>query len=784
MRAMRRPNPRRLTVAFCLATLGMWMSHPNTAMTQDDGGGLSPVAVERSIRRGIDYLKGLQNDRGGWDEFPGYVGGTSALCTLALVNAGEPIDGPAVQKALRHLRGITPDDVYVVALQTLVFCDVGAASDLAAIRRNVRWLVDLQTSDGLWPYGPGQGGGDESNAQFAILALGAAEDRGIEVPERTFRRAAEYWRSNQQPGGGWSYRRRSRASGSMTCAGVASMIITASHIDGGAASIAGDDVRCCGTADDDEVVRRGLEWLGQRFTTANNPGGDIRSQFYYLYALERVGRLSGQRFIGGHDWYRAGADRLITLQDDFSGFWDGSNSFEPKLVATSFALLFLAKGKRRVAAGQLKYPGSWQRHRGNLRSLVRHVENHWEQKLTWQIIDGQRASLADLLQSPVIIISGRETPSLDDRVVETLGEYINQGGTVMFDADGGPGCGGSNAFDTAVAEYCRRWFDGKVPQRLPTSHPVWTAGRKIDPAGLPEGQWIYGVDACCRTSVFYVPQSLSCRWSLGDVLFRRPDGISESAVAEIQTAIDIGSNVLSYATGRRLQDKLNDRLVLDDTPPPTIDRGAVRIATLSIDAGGDGVGGAVANAVRMIDASLGLPVATPLEPSGNPSDVGFDDAALADVTVLWIHGRGEYQFEASERESLRRFIENGGVMIASAICGDAAFAESFRNEFSRIIPGGGLAPISDDHPVLRVPGGYDLSNVAIRRPGDAGEVAEKKGPPVLETYQTETGLTAVIFSPLDISCALESPNSVQCPGYATEDAAKIVANAVLLTLIQ
>ena len=39
----------------------------------------------------------------------------------------------------------------------------------------------------------------------------------------------------------------------------------------------------------------------------------------------------------------------------------------------------------------------------------------------------------------------------------------------------------------------------------------------------------------------------------------------------------------------------------------------------------------------------------------------------------------------------------------------------------------------------------------------------------------------IFFSPLDLSCALESPNSVQCPGYSTEDAAKIVANLLLFS---
>ena len=136
--------------------------------------------------------------------------------------------------------------------------------------------------------------------------------------------------------------------------------------------------------------------------------------YYYLYALERVGRLSGRRFIGQHDWYREGAQRLLDLQDDFAGFWSGNGPMENRDVATSFALLFLSKGKRQVVVGRLKYadpqaPQQWQQHPDSLRQLVRHVERDWGRDLTWQTIDGSNADLKDLLQTPVLVISGRRS---------------------------------------------------------------------------------------------------------------------------------------------------------------------------------------------------------------------------------------------------------------------------------------------------------------------------------------------------------------------------------------
>ena len=42
----------------------------------------------------------------------------------------------------------------------------------------------------------------------------------------------------------------------------------------------------------------------------------------------------------------------------------------------------------------------------------------------------------------------------------------------------------------------------------------------------------------------------------------------------------------------------------------------------------------------------------------------------------------------------------------------------------------------------------------------------------------------VIFSPYDISCALEKHNSLECQGYTPEDAARIALNVLLYSLQQ
>ncbi|QDT07835.1 hypothetical protein K227x_62640 [Rubripirellula lacrimiformis] len=792
LRRWKPAKARRLTLAlvvwvvvtaFCSHTTRCWAAEVDAA------------TVQRAIDRGVAYLRKTQSERGNWDEYSGYSCGQTALCTLALLNCGIPKDDPTVAKAMKYLRSFEPQETYSVSLQTMVYCQLGAAGDLPRIRRNAQWLVDTQFREGAgpsglgaWNYGTQRGGpGDPSNSQFAILALGAAEERGIQVEPVAFELAMRYWTNRQRPGGSWAYNSRD-PSGSMTCAGVASIIISRGRLGGGTSSIVGNQIRCCGGDDEQtDPVEAGLDWLGRNFTTLVNPGGNGMTLYYYIYALERVGRLSGRRFIGGHDWYREGAERLITLQDDFLGYWKGNGALEPEAVATSFALLFLSKGKRQVVVGRLRYPDApnvdstnsvgWKQHPDGMRQLVRQVERDWGRDLTWQTIESESANLADLLQTPVLVISGRQAIRWSDKTSETLRQYTQQGGTILFEADGGDGCGDASGFGRSVMKLCGDWFDGAKLERLPPDHPVWFAEKKVDPTAISKNFWMYGVQACCRTSVFFSPQSLSCRWELGDVLFRRSE-IAPAAKAQITAAVGIGENVIAYATGRELKDKLESRFVINDGSDIDASRGSIHMATLDLDAGGQEARRAVPHAAALVKSRVPLRILAADQP------IGFDAQSLADVQFLWIHGRTDFAFDDAQRQVLADFVRDDGIILGSSVCGGEAFTEAFRREMKKIFPASPLETVPPDHPLWRASGGFDLSSVTIRTPGDGGRgLAKRTGRPLMEMV-TIDDIAGVFFSPLDISCALESPNSVQCPGYSTEDAAKIVANLLLFGLQQ
>ncbi len=754
-------------------------------------GDVDAAAVQRAIDRGVAYLKKSQAASGGWQEYGYQSCGLSSLCVLALLTSGVSGDDPQIVNAMKYLRTFEPDETYSVALQTLVYCQLGSAGDLTRIRRNVQWLVDEQrvsgagTRDGSWSYGGGRGAGDPSNTQFALLALGAAVERGVEVPDKTFEFALNYWQERQRPDGGWSYNNAGGTStGSMTSAGIASLVISRSALGSDDNELAGDSIQCCDNGlNTTDQVANAIHWLAENFTLQTNPGGEHYTLLYYMYALERVGRLTGRRFIGQHDWYREGAEQLLAIQDEFQGFWVGTGPTEDNRdVATSFALLFLSKGKRQVVAGKLDYSSqpaaaNWNSHPDGLTQLVRHIERDWGRDLTWQTVDAAQATVADLLQTPVLVISGREPLAFSQQLSQQLAGYLNQGGCILFDNDG---CSDTASFRASVERLCRDWFPDAPLVPLPPDHPVWFAEHRVDPDSIAESNWIQGVQACCRTPVFYSPRSLSCRWTFGDRLFRRSDE-SPSIRSEIEQSIRLGENIVAYATGRELKDKLQQRSILSGITDEDASRGVLRMASVSLDVGGDQARRALANAAALLRERV------PLRVSATSDSIELSDQSLRDVGLLWIHGRESFNFTNEQRQALRRYIERDGIVLANAICASDAFADSFRQEISQILPEHSLVAMPPEHPAwTKAFGGFDARRVTIRTPDASGQrqaLRKQSSPPRLEAVSLHE-ITSVFFSPLDLSCALESQNSVQCQGYSTEDAVKIVANVLLFALNQ
>lgn len=755
--------------------------------------------ISQAIERAADFLIRQQNPDGTWqaamrtDET---VVGATSLVVLALANAGVPADDPAMRKALDWIRRQEPTDTYSVSLQTQALAMVSPAADLPILERNVRWLEKSQTADGpaagAWSYGANRGGGDNSNSQFAILGLHEAERAGVRVEPLVWKLAERYWNGCQRGDGSWGYTAGGgNGTGSMTCAGIASVWITAEHTERPDARLVEGGVSCCGGGSSPKPLEQGLRWLARNFSVTENPStGSQTWLFYYLYGLERVGRFTARRFIGTHDWYLEGAEMFVKVQDQLSGSFRNRGVEDP-VVATSFALLFLAKGRRPVVIAKSRHGprDDWNQHGHDIPHLVEFFERRWREDypagLSWHVVDTQTADVDDLAQAPVLWIGGQAGLDLGPEPGRKLRQYIDQGGFIFAE----PACANGERFDQQFRQLVTEIFPEPEYQLnlLPPEHPAWHAEQLVAPQYQRP---LLGVDYGCRTCLIYAPPggltaesplspSLSCLWELGGPGSREfPEQIRE----EIDAALAIGANVIAYATNRELKNK--DELFATDAaelqPDDGVERGQLTIGKLKHGGLCDAAPAALANILRAAARELGVRV------DDTPAKLDLIDPQIFRHHMLFMHGRQGFAFDDPQRANLRTFLERGGTLLADSVCAAAGFTEAFRQEIARALPDQPLEPIPVDDPLFSAAdsGGYDLREVTLREPagGDGPLAARKrKVPPKLEGIRLGDRW-AVIFSPYDISCALEKQNSMECTGYDRDDAEKIALNVLLYSL--
>jgi hypothetical protein len=778
------------------------------------GNDLSPEDVRNAIRTGVQYLESTQRN-GKWGEYLQYTGGVTALCTLALLNAGESPEEPHVKLALKYLRDTTFDTTYVVSLQTMVLCRATPVADQEHIAKNVKWLEDHQLQSGPagrkdgWKYDEQTGSGDPSNSQFALLALyeaARAAEAGqgkivLTVNRETWERARNYWIYNQVDNSYWAYNDRRDGTGSMTCAGIAALVITGDMLHEPDAKVSGDQIDSCyralGEDQYQEHIDNGIKWLANHFTVRTNPPvTTIESplwHYYYLYGLERAGRLAARRKFGRYDWYREGAQYLV---QEIGGAvsrssWQGGDTAETDPnIATSMALLFLSKGRWPVLMAKAQYPSptridaAWNRHRNDVNNLSIYVGAKWQRELTWQTIELDKATVDDLLQVPVLFFSGGGSP-LPEReekrreLAVKLRDYLDRGGFIFAD---GEAC--SSDFDRGFRELLDLAFDKKPEygfKPILASHPIWIAEQKIPP---DQARLLLGIDYGCRTSVVYSPShpagdpkpSLATLWELSRGGLR--ESYSPAVKEKIEGGLAIGINVLAYATNRELKDKDPVPPTLGDKGPnDAVQRGKLAIAKLQHPGGCDAAPRALANLMEQAARDMKIRVET------HPKLISMEDPVLFEYAVVFMHGRNAFHLIDGERQALRAFVKRGGLLFADSICGSEAFTESFRREMAVIFPENALVSISPRDPIWTDKyGGFNLPTVMRRdpqpgRPGEPMKSALRPVPPELQGVRIADHY-GVIFSAFDLSCALEKHDSMDCRGYTREDAARIGLNVL------
>jgi hypothetical protein len=617
--------------------------------------------------------------------------------------------------------------------------------------------------------------------------------------------ALEHFIRDQNSDGGWGYVTQSdHSTGSMTCSGIGALVMCQQMLNFYDAQKSDGTPKCCDRkAPSDRTLRRGVNWLSQHFLANHNPGMRDQWLLYYLYGLERAGRLSGQRFFGTHDWYREGVRYLLQAQSRRDGSWIHSSSAEnDKVIASSFALLFLSKGLAPVLINKLNYPSAversksdddtlpnWNQHPNDVRNLTEHISTlpRWPRLLTFQEVEMEKAlaagGLDDLLQAPILYLSGTDDPNFTNAEVQLLRAYINQGGFILAVNN----CNGSG-FDRGIHSLASRMFPlaDAALKRLPPDHAIYRAEYKLDPATTE----LWGAEFGCRTSFVYSPQDHSCLWDKWPVT-----GVASQRSPfwnSLRHSMRVGVNVVAFATGRALYDKLD--VPQQETTNQTeadrdssrkgdkIERGLLQVAKLRHTGDWDAAPRALHNVLVALNQSSGVLAST------RQRNLVPSDGNLPAYPLVYLHGRSAFQFKPQEIDNLRKYLNGGAVLFADACCGSPLFDQSVRNLVRELFPDRKLERIPIAHELFSQGIGFDIRKVKKRFP-ESGKLTDpldpefRDGEPFLEGVQIK-GRFCVIYSKYDLSCAIERQGSVACAGYDYHDAVRIFVNVIRYALLQ
>lgn len=291
----------------------------------------------KAIESGLHFLVDRQNE-GGWFGTGDYSQNVAVcgLCGMALLAQGStPQRGRyavALSRCLEFLLSRANESglihggeqagrepMYGHGFAMLFLAEVyGTSNHLVRdkLSRAVQLTIRSQNGEGGWRYEPRPYEADVSVTVCQVMALRAARNAGIFVPNDTIDRSVAYLKKAQNPDGGFMYM--------LTHPGESSFPRSA------AAIVA---LMSAGLYDEVEV-QRGIEYLQKSITPLKSLSGHSYLLYGHYYAAQAMWHVGGDRW---NTWYPPVRDFLVAHQER-NGSWIEAISPE---YSTAMACLIL-----------------------------------------------------------------------------------------------------------------------------------------------------------------------------------------------------------------------------------------------------------------------------------------------------------------------------------------------------------------------------------------------------------------------------------------------------------
>jgi hypothetical protein len=785
---------KQLPVVLLVAVLTlMGVARPVAAAT--------PEQVADSIARAKAYLYSRQL-HGNWEAVrtrhggvkdpndPNALqfGGMTAIATFALLACGDsPTSNDHLREAVDWLEKADMRGIYAISLRAQIWNLLPDDETVKKMRRHdkVALLEDVRHGNGLeagyFGYGEGMDKRqyDHSVSQFGVLGLWSAQQGGEEIETRVWKEFDKAWRSQQRPDGSWCYLDQPippevapKADPgllgeelSMTAAGVATLFITQDYVSSSA--------RCEGNIKDSNIAN-GMQWVGSHLEDIDSNNWAKQWRYYTMFGICRIGLASGFRYIGDHDWFQWGANTLLKEQDA-DGSW-GSGGFsasqdtpavEGGVFNTAFSLLFLSRGRAPVLFNKLQYntvgsgkkvtEANWNQRPRDVANLTRFLARESETQLNWQIVNLTQP-VSEMIEAPMLFMSGNQALKLTQDDQEKLKEYINEGGIIVGHAD----C--SNAiFADTFRKLGQAMFPGQVFHELPADHPIFRN------ENFPAKLWspvpkMEALDNGARVQMLLLP--------VGDPA--REWQTQTFPAIKKYTYGQLMMNIYLYAVDKQGLRTKGDTFVVKrrETISATNKDAPAKIARLQYTGNWDPEPGGWVRIANMIHNHNRLDIDVETVQLGNGS-------LTKDYKLAHLTGTSVFTLTDPQRQEIKKYVDGGGTLLIDAAGGKSAFALSAQQELGKIFPGTGTPPVLPIKSDVYATVGDPITDVTYR--SFAKQALGNLRSPQLRGMEMGTRI-GVFLSNEDLSVGMVGQPVDGIIGYDPASATHMVESIVLYAL--
>ena len=436
----------------------------------------------------------------------------------------------------------------------------------------------------------------------------------------------------------------------------------------------------------------------------------------------------------------------------------------PKLLA-NLAWTIAGGGSVGADAGPLAWKGS----PGAVDQLLQNAKKHlnvwygWEQLDLEELVRKHTAGVEH--RTPILYACVYYPLELAEPQREALRAYVLAGGTLVVN------CCGQDAAFTATRGELEALFPRYALRPLPADHPLYHAYYDIDqvrypvPSGNPldEGAEevgpprLHAVTLGTRAAAIVSREDLACGWNQ----WHKP----EVRRVHAEDATRLGLNLITYITAENRYAKYlsKTRTVVGPSVRP---RQQLTFAQLIHDGNWNPHPSAVPLFLKELAANTSVAVRF------ERRTLQLKDPRLFEHPLLYMTGSWNPGLTREERVLLRRYLTNGGVLLADAAAGRQEFDAAFRGLCKELFPDVPLAPLPPEHLVYTCFHTVD----AVRLHHEAEPVA-----PAIEAVMLGER-PVILYSRLGLGDGWAHQFSAYARCYSAEDALRLGTNLVVYVM--